>query len=118
MQKVVAVFQAQHQAEAAIDELSRSNLTDLETAVYEGASQDNPTGADTIPVTGGAGISRAVPPFVPFSDLDIEGGDNAEFLSRMYEQGATLVVENYHDEDEMKVTEILNKHGGRFAREP
>lgn len=125
VEKIVAVFQAQNQADAAVGELSRAHLADLETAVYEGVSQDHPTGSDTIPTTGASGAAGplrptgAVPPFVPFTDLDlnVEGDDNAEFLSRMYEQGATLVVVNYHDEDEMKVTEILTKHGGRFTRE-
>ena len=122
---MIAVFQTQAEAESAVDDLSRAGLADLETAVYEGISQDHPTGSDTIPTTGSAGVAGpirptgAVPPFIPYSDLGInaEGDENAEFLSRMYEQGATLLVVDYRDEDEMKVTEILNKHGGRFSRE-
>ncbi|HZW03165.1 MAG TPA: hypothetical protein VFF68_04515 [Anaerolineaceae bacterium] len=122
MEKVVAVFQSQAQADAAVDELTRTGLHDLGTAVYEGRSQDHPTGTDTIPVTGFTGVpgqTGAVPPFIPAGDAGLDFGDdeNAEFLGRMYEQGATLVVVDYRDEDELKVAEILSKHGGRFSRE-
>jgi hypothetical protein len=125
MGKIVAVFQTQAEADAAMQDITGLGIDEIETAVYEGRPQDHPTGADTIPTTGFAGIpgpirpTGAAPRFFPFKDIDLGGGDdgNQEFFERMYSNGATLVVIDAPEEYQGEITRLLSQHGGRFSQD-